>query len=64
VAILWLNKGMLSEIWNDGYGSSAHYSLLCGFDSSNPFSFILLKSRELIAQKTKQQLRNFHGEFC
>jgi len=58
----WLNKGKPNGISNDSCKSSAHCSLPSGFDFSNPHLFILLRSRELIAQKTKQQLRNFHSE--
>jgi len=55
----WLNKGEPKGILSDGCRSSAHCSLPSGFDSSNPHSFFkssfihLLRSRELIAQKTK-----------
>jgi len=55
VAFEWLNKGKTNGIWNDNYKSSAHYRMLSGFDSSNPYSFILLRSCELVAKKIKQQ---------
>jgi len=63
VAFEWLNKGETNGIWNDGCRSSAYYNLLRGFDSSNPHSFILLRSRELVAQKTNQQYEIFIVNF-
>jgi len=54
---------MMNGIQNDGYRSSAHYNLLSGFDSSNPYSFILLRSRELVTGKTKQQYKIFIVNF-